>query len=100
MSKVELANEILRSIGTTTGRLSAMIGAKNFVALENGIGFKFPRSNGVNYIRITLNGKDLFDIEYLYVTTKKITTKKVSNDMYNDMVKEDIEQTIKMYLSL
>jgi len=100
MTRVERANEILRSIGTTSGKLSAMIGAKNFLALDNGIAFKFPRSNGVNYIRITLNGKDLYDVEYMYVTTKTNKTKSVSNDLYNDMVKNDIEQTIEMYLSL
>ena len=99
MSKVELANEILRQIGGT-GRLSAMIGAKQFVALDNGVAFKFPRANGINYIRITLNGKDLYDVEYLYVTVKKVTTKAKSEDIYCDMLKNDIEQTIEMYLSL
>jgi hypothetical protein len=98
--KIELANTILRQMGTTQGKLRMMIGAKDFLLVENGLAFKFPRSNGVNYIKITLNGKDLYDIEYGYITAKGYKVKSTSEDMYFDMLKNDIEQTIQKYLSL
>jgi hypothetical protein len=97
--KIDLANSIMACIGNQN-RLKMMIGAKQFMLVENGLSFKFPRSNGINYIKITLNGKDLFDVEYGYITAKGYKVKETSNDLYNDMLKNDIEQTIKKYLSL
>jgi len=54
----ENAQEIANTIGKQIGGLNkvkAMTGAKDFVALGNGLAFKYPRGK---YVKITLNGKD------------------------------------------
>ena len=98
--RIEIANTILRQLGTNQAKLSMMIGAKNFVLTESGLAFKFKSSNKINYIKIELNGKDLYDIEYGYVRGTSYTVRTRSEDMYSDMLKNDVEQTIRQYLSL
>ena len=96
-----VANIILRQLGGA-GRVRAMLGVKSFVAEENGLSFRFPnpRRSLANHIRITLNGLDLYDIEFSRIVkydTKILSTKK---DIYAESMKEVIEKTIELYLSL
>lgn len=99
--KLEIANTIMRQLGTTHNKLSLMIGAKNFVLTEAGVAFKFKSNRGINYIKIQLNSNDLYDVTYKSVRGVKTNiTKKFSQDLYADMLKNDIEQTIGLYLSL
>jgi len=69
-------------------KFTAMTGAKNFVASkknDNYLSFRIPRSNGVNFVKITLNGNDLYDIEFGYIrgtnykVVKTLTDIQVSN---------------------
>ena len=58
-----IARNILDQLGGE-GRLRAMTGARNFVALENGVAFKI--GNGpkrVNYVSITLNDSDTYSVK-------------------------------------
>jgi len=41
-----------------------MTGAKNLTVIDNGLGFKFKMCKKSNYCKITLNGLDLYDIEF------------------------------------
>ena len=65
-----IANTILNQLGGN--RFVAMTGAKNFVALENGIRFKIGRNKSkANTVKITVNGLDLYDIEFIKFTPFK-----------------------------
>ena len=61
----EIAATVLRQLGGTS-RLAVMIGAKNFLDLGAGASFKFARGKrrGPNYVKIRLNGLDLYDVEF------------------------------------
>ena len=102
MTNQEIANEIKNQIGH---KALYMIGAKNMSydsKSEHGsLSFKIMRNaKSVNYIRITLNGKDLYDIEYLNCNVKRIKTIAVDNDVYCDMLHESIERNTGLYTSL
>ena len=59
----ELSNHILRCLRPQGMRgLKLMTGANNFTLLERGISFRFKGSGKANHIKVTLNGKDYFDM--------------------------------------
>ena len=76
-----------------------MIGAYNFYDLGNGLSFKLKNAKA-NYVKIKLNGKDLYDVEVGRIrgTTYKIV--KQQDDLYADQLKGFIEKATGMYLSL
>lgn len=84
------------------GRLKAMLGARNFVKMPNGLQFQWPnkqRSRG-NVVKITLNGKDLYDMEFLNASTKGAKSVKVYKDIYADQLGDIFEKQTGWYLSL
>lgn len=94
----EIANTILTQLGGAN-RLSMMTGAYNFVAIQNGLSFKIKNPKA-NYIKITLNGKDLYDLEVGRIRGNTYKVVHQSNDLYFDMLKPAIEKATGMYLSL
>lgn len=94
----EIAQTILQQLGGA-GRLVAMTGAYNFIAIDYGVSFRIknPRAN---FIKITLTPMDLYDLEIGRVrgTTYKVIAK--HEGVYNDMLKPLIEKATGMYLSL
>ena len=93
-----IAMTILKQLGGA-GRLNAMTGAYNFRDLGNGLAFKI-KNQRANYIKITLNGMDLYDLE---VGRTRGTTYKVvasHDNVYFDQLKPLIEKATGMYLSL
>lgn len=115
MSK-QIAETILRQLGGN--RFIAMTGAKNLVSLGNGLMFKFGSGakNRINRVRITLNGKDLYDVEFLkdkrtldpvlseILGKKKYRTEPMvlstHNDIYFDMLQELFTRETGFYTSL
>ena len=102
---VEIANEIIRQMGGN--KLVAMTGAKNFVAIDNGVTFKIGKnSKSVNFVKITLNAMDTYDVEYSRVAKKRgsyeyVNTVKASEDgIYNDQLNESFERNTGMYTRL
>lgn len=96
---MQVANTILNQIGN---RALTMIGAKNFGALENGVQFKIMRnSKSVQYITVTLNSLDLYDVEFTRVTRnlERIVIAKVDG-IYSDMINQVIESKTGLYTSL
>ena len=87
-----------------TGRLSAMIGAKNFARDEKNytIGFKFAAKarNKANYCRIKLNAMDLYDVEFIAIRGATVKTVGTHNGLYADMLKSTFENETGLYLSL
>lgn len=99
MNTQEIANTIRSQIGH---KALYMIGAKNMSYSANGsLSFKIMKNaKSVNYIRITLNAKDLYDVEYLNCNVKRIKEIAVENDVYCDMLRESIERNTELYTSL
>lgn len=93
----DIANTILQQMGGMR-RLVMFTGAKNFVALPNGVSFRIG-NRSTNYVKITLNGKDLYDMEFALLRGSKMTNKKEFNDIYNDQLKPIFEKATGMYLS-
>jgi len=95
----EVAQEILRQLGGK--RFIVMTGSKNFVADKNLLGMKLARnSSGANYMRVKLNGLDLYDIEFLSIRgTNEPKVKHQFNDIYCDQLVNIFEETTGLYTS-
>ena len=79
------AAEILKQIGGN--RFIAMTGAKGFAFSDKYMSFKIGRnSKGINFVRIGHNAKDLYDMEFGFVSVKGIKVKKKVKDVYADML--------------
>ena len=102
MTNKSIAKTIIDQLGGN--KLVAMTGAKNFVAIERGVQFKIGRnSKSINSVRIVLNGKDLYDVEFGRVRKVRgvptYTLVEGYHDAYNDMLVNLFETTTGMYLS-
>ena len=98
MTDKSVANEIYRQIGK--GALF-MIGAKNFACDNNMLGFKIGRnSKSVNYIRITLNSMDTYDVDFLRIRAGEVKTVSEEHGIYNDMLRGAIERNTGLYTSI
>ena len=93
----EIAQTILNQIGGIN-RLVAFTGAYNFVAINNGVSFRIKNPKA-NYIKITLNGKDLYDLEVGRIRGTDYKVVGEQSDLYYDMLKSEIEKFTGMYLS-
>lgn len=66
----QVAYEALKALGAN--KFVAMTGAKNLVALDNGVQFTLPSkgvANKANLVRVTVNDKDLYCISFLRLTS-------------------------------
>jgi hypothetical protein len=93
-----IAKTILRQLGGAS-RLVAMVGAYNFIDLGNGLSFRL-KNQKANYVKIKLNGKDLYDLEVGRVRGATYKVVESHDDVYFDMLKPLIEKSTGMYLSL
>ena len=96
----QIASTILNQLGGS--RFTSMTGAKDFsVIKEGGMVCKIGRNaSSANYIKITLNSMDLYDMEFIRIHGTKITTKKKVTDLYNHMLQDVFIDTTEMYLTL
>ena len=93
------AAEILKQIGGN--RFIAMTGAKGFAFSDKYMSFKIGRnSKGINFVRIGHNAKDLYDMEFGFVSTRGIKVKKKVKDVYADMLGTIFTKHTGMYTSL
>jgi hypothetical protein len=69
-------------------RFSKMTGAQSFVAHSDGLSFRFPRSRGVNFLRITLTPADTYDLTFYSVRGIAHQEKKVLTDVYAEQLQE------------
>ena len=66
---MSVAKTILEQLGGNKFRM--MTGAKNFVGYENGVSMKIGRnSSNSNYLKITLNSMDTYDMKFCKFTRK------------------------------
>ena len=76
---------LLKQLGGN--RFIAMTGAKGFAFSSKYMSFKIGRnSKGINFVRIGHNAKDLYDMEFGFVSVRGIKVKKKVKDVYADML--------------
>ena len=95
----QIAAIILQQLGGQS-RLNAMLGLKDVFAVENGVSFKIKVHAAANYVKITLKGLDLYDVEIGKLRGINYNIVKQVSDVYVDGLKSLIEDTCKVRLSL
>ena len=99
MSNLTVAKTILEQLGGK--KFCAMTGAKNLVGDENSLSMRIGRnSSNSNYLKITLNSMDLYDMKFyrLWKFEEKSVTE--YNNIYNDMLTDTFTAHTGMYTSL
>jgi hypothetical protein len=90
MTDMTVAKTILEQLGGR--RFSVMTGAKNFIGSENTLSFRLPGSgfakDGINAVRVTLNGLDLYDVEFSRVRGAKVKVLHTETNIYGDKLAE------------
>jgi len=85
----EIAKIIMDQLGKST---LFMLGAKDFIAIENGLLFSIRGSHKANRIRITLMPSDTYKMEFIRVRALKINPVKTFDVVYCDQLHELIEE--------
>ena len=100
MSNLTVAKTILEHLGGN--KFCMMTGAKNLAGDENSLSMRIGRnSSNSNYLKITLNSMDLYDMKFCKLT-RKFEEKSVKeyNGVYNDSMVEVFEKHTGMYTKL
>lgn len=91
MSNKEIAQTIIQQLGN--GRFVAFTGAKNFMAIENGVQFDLPRTrdfvkDGINRVTITLEPSDTYKMVFSNYRPRKMVIDEVTsrNNVYCDQL--------------
>ena len=84
-----VAATILAQLGGS--RFVLMTGAKNLLDGGNHLTFRLPGNgfakNGINCVRVTLNGTDTYTMEFLKVRGMKVTTVETVSDVYDEALR-------------
>ena len=83
-------------------KFRVMTGAKNLLNTGDGLAMKLGRnSSNSNYLKITLNSMDLYDMKFCKLT-RKFEEKSVTeyNNIYNDTLTDTFTAHTGMYTSL
>jgi hypothetical protein len=101
-----IAQTILEQMGGKN-RIVAMTGARDFVAIDRGVQFSFPKSiAGINKVIIRLTPADLYDIEFGCVRKMRggfaleYTRRALHDGIYADNLKRIFEKATGLFLSL
>ena len=103
MTDKTIAITILKQLGGN--KFIAMTGANKFYAENNGMGFALPGGggfcrNGINYVKITLNSMDTYDMEFKRIRGTKITDVAKHEGIYNDMLQSTFTSETGLYTNL
>lgn len=94
-------NIVLQQLGGN--RFIAMTGARNFVYSNKDkyVGFRLGRNHrNINYVRITLNANDLYDVEFMRIRKFEAKTVTKVTDVYGDQLRRVFEEETGMATSL
>ena len=97
---MRVAEEILRTLGGNKFRV--MTGAKNFAGTDDSLRMRIGRNkSSSNYLKITLNSLDLYDV-YFSRVTKMGSERSVTeyNNVYNDLMRGTFTAHTGMYTTL
>jgi hypothetical protein len=95
-----IADTILAQLGGM-GVLSMMLGAKQFVALESGVQFRFAAKGlrGINTCVVKLDPSDTYTVEFWSVRGAKSRKVGESSDVYADSLRDVFEHATGLYLT-
>ena len=85
-----IARGIMDNLGGM-GKIKVMTGANTFIALQNGVSFRLPYPR-TNYVKITLSGLDLYDLEVGRIRAGKYTIVETKTGLYDDMLRPALEK--------
>jgi hypothetical protein len=94
---MQTARIILEQLGGVM-TLFRFTGAYNFVAIPSGVSFRI-KNRKVNYVEITLNSMDTYDVVFGRIHGGKYKVVKELNGIYNDQLKEVFTRYTGMVLS-
>lgn len=83
----QVAIEILNQLGGN--KLIAMTGARAFISTPDSLRFRLPSRSardGINYVDITLNCMDTYDVQFKKIWNGKVTDISSHAGIYNDML--------------
>ena len=100
MSNLTVAKTILEQLGGN--KFCMMTGAKNLAGDENSLSMRIGRnSSNSNYLKITLNSMDLYDMKFAKLTRMgELKSVKEYDNVYNDSMVEVFEKHTGMYTKL
>ena len=100
MSNLKVAETILSQLGGNKFRM--MTGAKNLAGDENSLSMRIGRnSSNSNYLKITLNAMDTYDMKFSRVSPKGGERSVIEyNGVFNDMLDDMFTAHTGMYTSL
>lgn len=93
---METAKTIFNQINGN--RLSAMVGAKNFLADKNSLKFNFKMCKKANICKITLNIQDLYDVEFFKFSNKTFKCSKTG--CFENVFAEDLNRFFENFTGL
>lgn len=98
---LQVANTILSQLGGSN-RLSAMIGAYNFIGGEDSLSFRFKAKakDRISGIRIILNALDLYDLEFFVIRGTNVKKLVTIADVDAFALRSVIRSTTGLYLNL
>jgi len=96
---MEIAQNILRQLGGN--QFLAMTGAYNLLDIGSGLSFKL-KQRSVNYVKITLNAMDTYDVLFAKINTKSWEVKEVAQfeGLYADQLRPTFTQVTGLYTKL
>lgn len=95
----EIAKTILQQLGGN--KFLVMTGSKNLVSIDNGLQMHLTRNLiGAKYLRIVLNGLDLYDIEFSKLKKDEVVILKRFENIYADQLKQIFTETTGLYTNL
>lgn len=103
MNKEEAAQIALTTIDHLGGvkALKTMVNARNFSCDDSGtLSFWISGNKQMNFVRVKLNGNDLYDLEGLYVTVKGAKTVAEETDIFCEDLKEAFERLTGLCLTI
>jgi hypothetical protein len=95
----QVARTILEQLGGQR-RLIAFVGARNFVAHDEAVSFKFVAGGPYNYVKIELTPQDLYKVTFMKLHNFKTVREATLDGVYNDMLVDIFVKYTKLYLSL
>lgn len=94
---LEVADTIRAQIG---GRAFLMLGAKDLLAIENGLQFKIRGSRNANVVQIVLDASDTYTVTFQKGRGLNWRTVAEVSDVYADSLHRVIESNTGLYTSL
>jgi hypothetical protein len=97
---MSIAHTILQQMGGTS-RLGAMVGARNFVALENGVQFSIGSGakNRINKVVVALEPDDTYTMQFWQIRGNLMKMVSEHDGVYAESLRPVFESATGMYLS-